>query len=275
MKKTNFIYKILAKKNIWLEQKLKQARMEIKTDEFIKQTLFTTSYLSIGILIIFFLFFSTMEIGLKLKIIFISLPIMFFIIFNYLLKLPDVKIKKLEKEINKEIIFAGRFIVIEIESGINLFKAIDNVSTHYPRTGAIFDEILAKVELGTTLEDAIDETILICPSTNLRKLLWQILNSIRTGSNLNRSLNAALDQIVNEQKIEVVEYGRKLNPLAMFYMMIAVIVPSIGITMFIVLASFIGLKLRLPILLFITFIIGFVQFMFLSIIKSSRPAIEL
>lgn len=271
----DYFYKFLARNNNGLDIKLRQARMETRSEEFIKQTLISSLYLCFGLMIIFFLFFSGMPLSSKIKVLIIGMPLMYFLSYNYMMKLPDVKARRLEKEINKEIIFAGRFIVIEIESGINLFKALENISTHYPKTGQIIDEILAKVELGTTLEDAIDEAIMICPSSNLRKILWQILNSIRTGSNLGKSLNTVLNQIVHEQKIEVMEYGRKLNPLAMFYMMIAVIVPSIGITMFIVMASFVGIQMRLPMLMAVVFFIAFVQFMFLSIIKNSRPAIEL
>lgn len=271
----DYFYKFLARKNDGLDTKLRQARMEVKSDEFIKQTLLSSLYLCMGLMIIFFLFFSGLSIQTKIKALVIGMPIVYFISYNYMMKLPDVKARRLEKDINKEIIFAGRFIVIEIESGINLFKSLENISTHYPKTGQIIDEILAKVELGTTLEDAIDEAIMICPSGNMRKILWQILNSIRTGSNLAKSLNTVINQIVHEQKIEVMEYGRKLNPLAMFYMMIAVIVPSIGITMFIVLASFVGIQMRLPALLAVVFFIAFIQFMFLSVIKNSRPAIEL
>jgi len=77
-----------------------------------------------------------------------------------------------------------------------------------------------------------------------------------------------------EQLIEVKEYGRKLNPLAMFYMIIAVILPSLGITMLIVLSSFISLDLSLGVLVGIAVIIGVMQFMFYVIIKSSRPAVS-
>jgi flagellar protein FlaJ len=75
--------------------------------------------------------------------------------------------------------------------------------------------------------------------------------------------------------IEIKEYGRKLNPLAMFYMIIAVILPSIGITMLIVLSTFIDLALDLTILLTIAFFLSIMQVMFLAMIKSSRPAVEL
>ena len=124
------------------------------------------------------------------------------------------------------------------------------------------------------MEDALTEAVEFIPSDDFRRILWQILNSIRTGSDIGKSLNLVLEQIAKEQTIEVNKYGRKLNPLAMFYMIIAVILPSLGMTMMIVLSSFIELQLSLSILILIALFLGFVQFMFLSMIKFSRPAIE-
>ncbi|MCK5140290.1 MAG: type II secretion system F family protein, partial [Thermodesulfovibrionia bacterium] len=108
-----------------------------------------------------------------------------------------------------------------------------------------------------------------------RRILWQIINSQQTGADIGTSLKSVVNQVTQEQMINIKEYGRKLNPLAMFYMIIAVILPSIGITMFIILSTFLNLNLSLPILLFISFFLGFIQFMFLAMIKSSRPSGEL
>ena len=125
------------------------------------------------------------------------------------------------------------------------------------------------------MEDAINETIETTPSSNLTKVLWQILNSLRTGADISSSLSSILDHIVREQVIEVKEYGRKLNPLAMFFMVVAIIMPSLGITMLIVLTTFISIKIDLAALLTIALFLGFVQYMFFSMIKSSRPAVEI
>jgi hypothetical protein len=57
-------------------------------------------------------------------------------------------------------------------------------------------------------------------------------------------------------------------------MMVSVIIPSLGTTMLVVLATFIGLRLNLIILLGLAGFTGFIQLMFLSIIKSSRPPIS-
>lgn len=192
-----------------------------------------------------------------------------------MLKFPDAIISKREKDISRELVFAGRYLIIELESGIPLYNALVNLSKNYEVLGKYFKEIVDKVNLGTSMEDALNESIELVPSNNFRRMLWQILNSLRTGSDVSQSLNAVIEQIVKEQNIEVNKYGRKLNPLAMFYMIISVIMPSLGITMLIILSSFIEFELNLTILIVLAFLLGFMQFMFLSIIKFSRPAIDL
>jgi len=91
---------------------------------------------------------------------------------------------------------------------------------------------------------------------------------------VSKALNTIISQIVRERQIMVKEYGRKLNPLSMFYMMIAVIVPSLGVAMLVIFSSFIGFKLDLAVLMIIVGLVGFIQFMFLAIMRSSRPPIE-
>ena len=59
----------------------------------------------------------------------------------------------------------------------------------------------------------------------------------KTGADVSTSLNSVVEQITHEQMIEVKEYGRKLNPLAMFYMMMAVIIPTLGVTLLIVIST--------------------------------------
>ena len=126
--------------------------------------------------------------------------------------------------------------------------------------------------MGTTIDDALNRAVELTPSNNFRRVLWQIINSMTTGADIATSLNAVMEQIVREQRIELNEYGRKLNPLAMFYMITAVILPSIGITMFVIFVSFLSIKLSLTTLLIIACFMGVVQFLFYTVVKSSRPA---
>lgn len=262
------IYRKIAKRIPDLGLKLRQARMSETEAEYIKRILFTSFYLSCGLLFVAFFFVQSIAV-------FLLLPILLPFSFLYFLNYVDVRIQKIKNKINQEIIFAGRHLIIELESGVPLYNAFLNLSKNYEVLGEYFGEIIEKTDLGTPLEESINEAIMTSASSDLRKMLWQVLNSLKTGSDVTNSLSVVIDQIVREQHIQVKEYGRKLNPLAMFYMMIAIIVPSLGTTMLVVLASFIGFKLTLAWLLVIAGLIGFVQFMFLSVIKSIRPPMEL
>ena len=268
----NIIFQRIAKTFPGLKMKLKQAGMEDKAEDFIKKTFISAFYMTTGLVVALFLVLAKLDV-LK-GVLFFIVPIVFFVMFFYMIRLPDVKISKKEKEIGKEIVFAGRFIIIELESGVPLYNAMINVSKNYEIIGRYFKEITDKVDFGTSMEDALNEAVEFIPSNDFRKILWQIINSIRTGSNVAKSLYSAMEQITKDQITEVNKYGKKLNPLAMFYMIIAVILPSLGITMLIILSSFIQFELSLTILIALAGFLGFVQFMFIAMVKFSRPAIE-
>ena len=266
------IFQRIAKTFPGLKIKLKQAGMEDKSEDFIKKTFVSAFYMTTGLVVALFLVLAKLNV-LK-GVLFFIVPIMFIIMFFYMIRLPDVRISKKEKDISKEIVFAGRFLIIELESGVPLYNAMVNVSKNYEVIGRYFKEITDKVDFGTSMEDALNEAVEFIPSNDFRKILWQIINSIRTGSNVAKSLYSVMEQITKDQITEVDKYGKKLNPLAMFYMIIAVILPSLGMTMLIILSSFIQFELSLTILLALAGFLGFVQFMFIAMVKFSRPAIE-
>ncbi len=262
------LYKNIARKIPGLALKLEQARLPYTPEQYVRRTFMSSLFLSVGLLIIFFTFLKSIGV-----IFFV--PIVFFIAFMYFLRYADVKIDKINMQIDQELVFAGRFLIIELESGVPLYQVFKNLAKNYDIVGPYFNEVVQKVDLGTPLEDALNEMITTTSSTNFRKILWQILNSMRTGANVANSLNTVISQVIRQQQIAVKEYGRKLNPLAMFYMMIAVIVPSLGTAFMVVMSLFIGIKISLTVLLLFAGFLGFVQFMFLSIIKSSRPPMEM
>ncbi|MFT4249890.1 MAG: type II secretion system F family protein [Candidatus Woesearchaeota archaeon] len=268
--------KWLASRMPGLNHKLRTARMSDSPEYYLKKTVVSAAMLTFGIVLIAFFF--TQSVASLLAV------VLFPLFFLYFLHYVDIRIIQLAKALNQELTYAGRFLVIEIEAGVALHKTFQNLAKNYPEVGKYFQEIVDKVGLGTSMDRALNELIEYAPSDALRKLLWQILNSLRTGSAIADSLRTgsaiadslrvAIDQITRQQQIEVVEYGRKLNPLAMFYMMIAVILPSLGAIMVIVMATFIGFQISLAALLIAAGLLLFMQFMFLATIKSQRPSVS-
>jgi archaeal flagellar protein FlaJ len=273
------VYDILSRRLIGLEHKLLRAGLHDKKADFLRKVVRLTMYTSVGITIFLFFILAKTKVGEdQVKFFTFLLAVLLgstFLFFNYFLRIPDVLIAKRAKGVSKEIVYVGRFMVIEVSSGVPMYKAMKNVAKNFPVTGKYFKDITDRVDLGSNMEDAIVATIELSPSDDLNRILWQILNSSKTGSDIKTSLLAVLEQITREQQILVKDYGRKLNPLAMFYMMIAVIIPSLGTTMLTVLASFLGIELSLGVLIVLACAFGFMQFMFIAIMKSSRPPVDM
>jgi flagellar protein FlaJ len=250
---------------------LQRAGIDKKPKDFIQGCLKNALLYALTFAVLLFFMFAKFGIPL------FSLPIVlvpvYSVMFMYMLKIPALSIARKRREIDAEILFAGRYLLIEFWSGVPVYDAIKSVSRNYGTISRYFAEIVEMVEAGVPLEDAIDEAIELTPSPRLRKLLWQVVNSLRTGADISNSLEAILSQIEREQMIEVKGYGRKLNSLALFYMMIAVILPALGGIMLVVVSSFTGLTVNISVLLAVVAFLAFVQLMFIQIIKTSRPAV--
>lgn len=270
----NRIFRYIAGRMPKLKGQLRQAEISHPPEEFVKRS-FVSAFMLSFVLVLLFGGGMLKAVGKPITLAVVAFPIVLFIAFNYFVRTPVALIKKKEKEINTEIVFATRFLIIENDAGVPLYDCFVNISKTYKAIGKHFGSIVESVNLGTSLEDALNEVVEVCPSQNLRKVFWQILNTVNTGADASKPLASVLNQIIREQKIEVEEYGRKLNPMAMFYMMVAVILPSLGTTMMIIFSTFTGFQIGLPILFSIAGFVGFVQFMFFAMIKSSRPAVEM
>ena len=88
-------------------------------------------------------------------------------------------------------------------------------------------------------------------------------------------IRESIKTLNEEQMIQIQNYGNKLNPLIMMYMLISVIVPALSVSFLVVIASMIGLEKNLTMGLFIGLFIFvvFFQIMFLGLIKSRRPSL--
>ena len=257
-----------------LKLSLLQAGMNLEPHLFVKRSLVSAFYLAFALSLAAGLVLFKSQPGL-LPLVAIAFPVLFFLAFMFFMNSPKVKAKKRVKEIDKEVVFAGRFLLIELSSGVPLFDALSNVAKSYKAIGKYFQEIIDRVEVGKPIDVAINEVMELTPSDNFRKIIWQIMNSLRTGADVSTALRSIVEQISREQIIEVKNYGKKLNPMVMFCLMIAVIVPSLGVTMLSLMSSFVGIQISTSHLWIIAFGVGVVQLGFLMSIKSSRPGLEI
>jgi flagellar protein FlaJ len=262
---------LIARQFPYLKIQLAQANIELKPEEFIKKILVTSLIVSITITMALLMVFYRLDVSLLFGI--VALPIVFAGIFYYFINSPRGKSNKINREIDHEIVYAGRFLLIELSGGVPLFDAIKNITSVYPVIGKYFGQIVDKVEAGKPIEIAMNEVMEITPSANFRKFLFQIVSAMKTGGDISRALESITDQISNEQLIKIKEYGKRLNPMVLFYLLIAVIMPSLGIAILTMLSTFTGFTLSFSNLIGVNVLVALLQLGFLSLIGGLRRGV--
>ncbi|MFQ5405553.1 MAG: type II secretion system F family protein [Candidatus Micrarchaeia archaeon] len=186
---------------------------------------------------------------------------------------PKITAMRRSREIERELIPATRQLLIELKSGVPLFNAMASVSIDYGKVSNEFKEITKKINSGVPELDALADATRESPSKQFRKVLWQSSNALKVGSNVANALEGILKELENEKISQIHKYGQELSPWTMIYMMSAVILPSLGITMMIVISSFLSIsipKIILPAIL--ALLLGF-QIFFINFVNTRRPAI--
>ncbi len=180
------------------------------------------------------------------------------------------------RSVEKNLISVLQDMLVQLNSGVPLFNIIVNISdSDYGEVSKEFGKIAKEINSGVSQIEAIEKYGKLNTSKYFQRILWQISNGMRSGSDMTSVIEEAIRNLAEEQEIQIQNYGGKLNPLIMFYMLMAVILPSLGVTFLIILSSMLGLEETLIYILFFG-IFGFVvlmQIMFLGIIKSRRPSL--
>ncbi|MDE1854780.1 MAG: type II secretion system F family protein [Candidatus Micrarchaeota archaeon] len=193
-------------------------------------------------------------------------------LFNRFIRYPLDRSKVVGKEIEKDILFAARDLVISMRSGMPLFNAITAVSTGYGAASLEFAKVVELVQLGQPIEQALDDVSTRSQSKTFKRIMLQATVSLKAGADVVGALQGVVDEVEQERVIELRRYGQRLNALAMFYMLFGVIFPSMGIAVAAILTTFINLfTVDQNTLLFALVGIFFLQIIFLNIMRSSRP----
>jgi pilus assembly protein TadC len=195
--------------------------------------------------------------------------------FQLFMARADIKIRKMAKDIDRDVLFAGRFLLIKLNSGRPLINAITDASNSYGVANHYFKEIAREIDMGTPLEQALENASRYSPSARMQRILFQISNALKIGIDVTNYLEAILDEIAEEQLMEIKNYGHKLASITLFYMLFAIVIPSLGITMFIVAASLINIKVDFMLFIVFLFMLIIIEFVFITIFRQIRPNVNI
>lgn len=256
-----------------LKKKLRSAGIHKTPEAFARDALSSSVMLTMMLTVL--TFFIVLKSGKSMMIVLIVMLVSFLIFISMSLKKVDVFISRRAKEIDKDVLFAGRFLLVKLNSGKPLINAVIDASKSYGVANKFFKDIVHDIDLGTPLEEALNNAYITTPSKKLKKILFQINNALKIGVDVSAPLEATLEEISQEQLIEIQRYGKKLNSMIMFYMLFAIVLPSLGITLFSVIASMIAININLQLFFVVLFMLFIVQIGFLAMFKAVRPTLNI
>lgn len=264
----NFL-KFIVKTNKKLPLELKQADVSDEPYNYIFKSLGIAILFSLIILVVpFFILLKE-----KINLIFL-LPIFFFLlilVFYVMLKLPLLTAKKRKNEIESDLLYSARHLLLKMRTGSPLITALIDVSKLHTKSSKYFKDIASRIYLGEPLEEVINYSYKNTPSPQFKKVLRVIKDSLETGVDIKTNMEVTLNEIKDEQLVKLETYGKKINSLSMFYMIVGVIAPSLGSSVMIIAASFANINITMTLLIFIFALICILQYIFIAIFKSSRP----
>jgi pilus assembly protein TadC len=194
--------------------------------------------------------------------------------FFYLMSYPHVQALHRTRMMEGELLFALRHLLISAKSGVTLFDAMASVAKGgYGIVSKEFQAIVKEIHSGTPEDQVLERAALENPSPHLRSAVWQISNSLKAGSDIVATLETIVKELERDQRARIRKYSNEMNPWTMMYMMLAVIVPSLGITFLMVLSGFAGISVGAQIFYLIVIFIIFFQVFFLTFMKTKRPMI--
>lgn len=198
-----------------------------------------------------------------------------FVFFSQL-SYPRVFLERRQREIDKNLIPALEDMLVQLNSGIPLFGVLTNIAVgDYGELSSEIKKAVRRINASEQQVDVLNDIGEKNSSVYFRRVMWQISNGINAGSDLAVVVEHIIKSLNEEQMIQIQNYGNKLNPIVMFYMMVTVIIPALSITFLTLLSSMMGLDATFTRIVFIVLFvfIFLMQFLFLGMVKSRRPSL--
>jgi flagellar protein FlaJ len=261
-----------------LGKDLKEAGYDIEPEEYTSMAIVNSSAFFIIFELLFFYLFYVVQLKSLTYSLFFGTGASFgisFLMFFVTGKYPYIMAGKRGEKINKNLLFALKDLLLQVGSGVSLYNSIVTISrSNYGEVSEEFSRIVKKITLGMSVDEAIEIIAMESRSEYLRRAMWQVLNTVRAGASIEGALKSIISNLMLDQRAKIKDYAHELNLWSLMYMLFAVAIPTIGITMLIILSSFMGMNITATTLIVFLVFSFIVQFALIGFIKSRRPVIE-
>ncbi|MFC2162304.1 type II secretion system F family protein [Candidatus Altiarchaeota archaeon] len=201
--------------------------------------------------------------------------ISFAVLFLLNLQRPRIIAKSRAYRIEQSLIFSLEALMIEVLNGVNFTQALDHVGER--DYGQFSKEMkwINREAMKHGFKKGLEASARRNPSKIYRRVIWQIVNSLDTGASIVESLKFILSDLRKKQEIEANKYGRSMEKKLVFYIMGAIVFPSLSIILMQT-ASSLGFSHNLDYMLIYVMVFCFsvgVQLFFIYLIKFKIPTL--
>jgi flagellar protein FlaJ len=196
-----------------------------------------------------------------------------FVSLIYLAMYPRLTVTRKVNQVEHFLPHGLHHLLIEVRSGVPLYNSLVSIAqSNYGMLSQEFKRAVNEINTGKSEIAALEMLARDNPSLYFRRVIWQMVNALKSGADIGQTIKQIVDNLSEEQRIAIKKYGAQLNPLALMYMIFCVIFPTLGITFLLVISSFVGVGFDVQYLLIgiLVFLLMF-QFMLIGLIKSRRP----
>lgn len=193
--------------------------------------------------------------------------------FIYIMLIPNLRISRTRRGVDKNLEYMLKDMQIQLTAGIPLFDIFVNVgSGGYGECSVICNNVVQEVQGGKSIVNVLDEFGMLSASEYMRRVFWQIVNALKTGSNVGVSLKMISNELKEEKENRITAYSQELSLWSLIYMIAVIVLPSMGVTLILILSSFLGGAMITEMVFWVILIAEmFIQIIFISIIRSKRP----
>ena len=200
--------------------------------------------------------------------------LIFALIFYTLISYPKILAGKKAELIDKYLLFTLKDLRLQITSGVTLYNGLVNISkAGYGTISKEFETLARAVNTGTPLDKALERMAVKSKSDFLRRMTWQLINTLRAGASLEGALTTLIRDLTLDQRDKIKSYSNELNLWILIYMLFAVAVPTIGATLLVILSSFAGFGVTTSFFIVFISICFVVQIVLIGFVKTRRPMV--
>jgi flagellar protein FlaJ len=205
----------------------------------------------------------------------LGLGLLFWLVFFLLHQIyPGIIMRKIARKESNDLLFALREIMMNVNSGVPLFDSMKNVANaSYGYVSRDFAWVVTQIERGIAQKEALRNLALKSDSEYLKRAVWQMVNALETGSSMSTALPGITSSLENYMYRDIRNYSSNLNFLLLLYMLVAAVVPSLGITFLVLLSAFGELGVDIITVGALVGISALIQIMMIGYMGSTRPEI--